>query len=228
MGVYAGIAVAATIVLYLAYYLVVVSSALDRLRDTVAGVVAKRMAGVVILGGGSALTVWLFLPFDLADLGLTPAIPPSTWLWVGGASVVIVIGCIATAHKPENFEVYPEMRVPRWGIAPAAANLVSCGLYMFAYEFLFRGFLLFACLAAMSAAWAIAINIALYVLAHVPKGPREALGSIPLGLVLCLSAIETGSIWAAVLIHVIMSQLNDYLAVRANPEMGFSFKGLSR
>lgn len=225
MGVYAGIAVAATIVLYLVYYLVVVSSLLDRLRDTIAGVIAKRMAGVVILGGGSALTAWLFLPFDLTGLGLTLAIPPSTWLWVGSASVVIVIGCIATAHKPENFEVYPEMRVPRWGVGPVAANLVSCGLYMFAYEFLFRGFLLFACLAAMPAPFAIAVNIALYALAHVPKGPREALGSIPLGVVLCLSAIDTGAIWAAFLIHVIMSQLNDYLAVRANPAMRFGFGG---
>jgi membrane protease YdiL (CAAX protease family) len=221
MGVHAGIAVAATIVLYLIYYLVVVSSLLDRLRDSIAGVVLKRMAGVVILGGGSALAAWLLLPFDFAELGLTLAIPPSTWLWVGGASVAIVIGCIATAHKPENFEVYPEMRVPRWGIGPVAANLVSCSLYMFAYEFLFRGFLLFACLAAMPAAFAIAVNIALYVLAQVPKGPREALGSIPLGVVLCLSAIDTGAIWAAFLIHVIMSQLNDYLAVRANPAMRF-------
>jgi len=225
MGVYAGIAVASTIVLYLIYYLVIVSSLLDRFRATIAGVVLKRMAGVVILGGGSALATWLFLPLDLADLGLTLAIPPSTWLWVGGASVVIVIGCILTAHKPENFDVYPEMRVPRWGVGPVAANLVSCSLYMFAYEFLFRGFLLFACLAAMPAAFAVAVNIALYVLAHVPKGPREALGSIPLGLVLCLSAIDTGAIWAAFLIHVIMSQLNDYLAVRANPAMRFGFGG---
>lgn len=228
MGVYAGIAVAATIVLYLAYYFVVVSSALDRLRNTIAGVVAKRMAGVIILGGGSALTVWLFLPFEPADLGLTRAIPLSTWLWVGGASVAIVIGCILTAHKPENFEVYPEMRVPRWGVGPVAANLVSCCLYMFAYEFLFRGFLLFACLAAMPAVVAIAINVLLYALAHVPKGPREALGAIPLGLVLCIATIDTGAIWAAFLIHVIMSQLNDYLAVRANPEMGFAFGGSAR
>ncbi len=225
MGVYADIAVAATIVLYLIYYLVVVSALLDRLRATIAGIVAKRMAGVVILGGGSALAAWLFLPFDFAGLGLTPAIPPSTWLWVGGASVVIVIGCIATAHKPENFDVYPEMRVPRWGAGPVTANFVSCSLYMFAYEFLFRGFLLFACLAAMPAVFAIAVNIALYGLAHVPKGPREALGSIPLGVVLCLATIHTGAIWAAFLIHVIMSQLNDYLAVRANPAMRFGFGG---
>lgn len=225
MGVHAGIAIAATIVLYLIYYVVVVSSLLDGFRDTIAGVVLKRTAGVIILGGGSALAAWLFLPFDAAGLGLTLAIPPSTWLWVGGASVVIVIGCILTAHKPENFDVYPEMRVPRWGPGPVAANFISCSLYMFAYEFLFRGLLLFACLAAMPAVFAIAINIALYGLAHVPKGPREALGSIPLGVVLCFSAIETGAIWAAFLIHVIMSQLNDYLAVRANPAMRFGFGG---
>jgi membrane protease YdiL (CAAX protease family) len=225
MGFYAGIAIAATIVLYLAFYLAVVSSALDRFRASIAGVVAKRVVGSAILGGGAALVAWLFLPFDAAALGVTPAIPSATWLWVGGATVVIVAGCLLTAHKPENFDVYPEMRVPAWGPGPVAANFVSCALYMFAYEFLFRGFLLFACLAAMPAWLAIAVNVALYALAHVAKGPREALGSVPLGIVLCLSAIDTGAIWAAFLIHVIMSQLNDYLAVRANPAMRFGFGG---
>ena len=215
------IAIAASIVLYTLYYGLIVSPPFDRIRGTVAGVLAKRSAGVVILGGGSVLAASL-LPFSLAELGLTIAIPPPTWFWVAGASVVIVIGCIATAHKPENVDVYPEMRVPHWGTGAVAANFVSCCLYMFAYELMFRGLLLFACLAAMPAAAAIAINIALYALAHAPKGRREALGSIPLGLVLCLSAIETGAIWAAFLIHVIMSQLNDYLAVRANPAMRFA------
>jgi len=222
MGFHAGIAIAATIVLYILFYLVVVSSALDHIRASIAGVVAKRLAGVVILGGGAALVAWLGLPFDAAALGVTLAIPPATWLWVGGASVVIVAGCLLTAHKPENFDVYPEMRVARWGVGPVAANFVSCAFYMFAYEFLFRGFLLFACLAAMPAWLAIVINVVLYALAHAAKGPREALGSLPLGIVLCLSAIDTGAIWAAFLIHVIMSQLNDYLAVRANPAMRFA------
>jgi membrane protease YdiL (CAAX protease family) len=225
MGFYAGIAVAATIVLYAVFYFAVVSSAGDGIRGTIAGVLAKRMAGVVILGGGAALVTALFLPLDFADLGLTWAIPPTTWLWVAGASVLIVIGCIATAHKPENYDAYPEMRVPHWGAGPVAANVASCAAYMFAYEFLFRGFLLFACLAAMPAWLAIAVNVVIYALAHVPKGPREALGSLPLGIVLCLSAIETGAIWAAFLIHVVMSQLNDYLAVRANPAMRFGAAG---
>jgi membrane protease YdiL (CAAX protease family) len=225
MGFYAGIAVAATIVLYAVFYFAVVSSAGDGIRGTIGGVVAKRMAGVVILGGGAALVTALFLPLDFAALGLTWAIPPTTWLWVAGASVLIVIGCIATAHKPENYDAYPEMRVPRWGAGPVVANIASCAAYMFAYEFLFRGFLLFACLAAMPAWLAIAVNVVIYALAHVPKGPREALGSLPLGIVLCLSAIETGAIWAAFLIHVVMSQLNDYLAVRANPAMRFGAAG---
>ena len=223
MGFHAGIAIATAIVLYLVFYVVIVSSAFDRIRDTIPGVLAKRAAGVIILGGGAALVSALFLPFTAAGLGVVWPIPPTTWLWTGGASVLIVIGCVLTAHKPENFEMYPEMRVPRWGVWPVAANFLSCAAYMFAYEFLFRGFLLFACLAVMPAWLAILVNVVLYALAHVAKGPREALGSLPLGIVLCFSAIETGAIWAAFLIHVIMSQLNDYMAVRANPAMRFGF-----
>jgi len=223
MGIHAGVAVATAILAYAVYYGIVVSPALDGIRGTIVGVVVKRLAGVILLGfvpAGIAVTA---LPFPLAELGLTPLIPPRTWLWVGGASVVIVIGCLLTAHKPENYDVYPEMRTPRWGFGAVAANSISSALYMFAYEFLFRGFVLFACLAAMTPALAITVNVVLYVLAHVPKGRREALGSIPLGVVVCLASIDTGAIWAAFLIHSIMSQLNDYLAVRANPGMRFAF-----
>ncbi|MCB1499612.1 MAG: CPBP family intramembrane metalloprotease [Bauldia sp.] len=225
MALSVAIAIAATIVLYLVFYALTALPALERRRNTIAGVLAKRALGVVILGGGAALAAWLFLPFSPAQLGVVVPVPPTTWAWVAAASVVIVIGCLLTAHKPENFDVYPEMRVPLWGVGPVAANFVSCLLYMLAYEFLFRGFLFFACLAIMPAWLAIAVNAALYALAHVPKGRREALGSIPLGVVVCLASIETGAIWAAFLIHVIMSQLNDYLAVRGNPAMRFGFGG---
>ena len=46
-------------------------------------------------------------------------------------------------------------------------------------------------------------------------------------MVVCLASIDTGSIWAAFLIHSIMSQLNDYLAVRANPGMRYAFGAAS-
>ena len=228
MVVYAAIAILATILLYGIYHIVVSSPFIVARRRTVAGVILKRLAGVLILGVLAAGVARLFLPFSLAELGLTVEIPPSTWLWVLGASLIIVPGCFATAHKAANFDVYPEMRAPEWGPGPVAANSISSAFYMFAYEFLFRGFLLFPCLAAMPAPWAIAINVALYALAHVPKGRREVLGSIPLGILVCLATIATGSVWAAFLIHSVMSQLNDYLAVRANPEMRFAFKGLTR
>ncbi len=42
----------------------------------------KRLAGVLILGVLAAGVARLFLPFSLAELGLTVEIPPSTWLWV--------------------------------------------------------------------------------------------------------------------------------------------------
>mgnify|MGYP000996062165 CR=1 FL=1 len=54
-----------------------------------------------------------------------------------------------------------------------------------------------------------------------PEGTSFVYNTLPLGIVLCFSALETGAIWAAFLIHVIMSQLNDYMAVRANPAMRF-------
>ena len=64
-------------------------------------------------------------------------------------------------------------------------NLLGWAIYLFGYEFLFRGILLFP-LAETVGVWpAIAVNIALYSATHIPKGLDETLGAIPLGLVLC-------------------------------------------
>ncbi len=211
MGVYAGIAVAATIVSTSS----TISSSSPRCSTgsgaTIAGVL-KRMAGVIILGG-SVLAAWLFLPFDLADLGLPLAIPPSTWLWVGGASVVIVIGCIATAHKPENFDVYPEMRGTRWGVGPVAANFLSAALHI-------RLRVLVPRVPAFRLRRSDAGRMrdrgqhrpSTSSPMH-PKGPRGGAGVNPVAAWSCASRrsrpVRSGR---AFLIHVIMSQLNDYLA----------------
>jgi membrane protease YdiL (CAAX protease family) len=92
-------------------------------------------------------------------------------------------------------------------------------LYLLGYEIMFRGFLLFSCLNEMNILSAIAINISIYALIHIPKGFKEVAGSLPLGILLCLMTIYTGTIWAAFMTHGILALSNEWFSLKYHPEI---------
>lgn len=78
-------------------------------------------------------------------------------------------------------------------------------LFLFSYEFFFRGVLLFKFLEFNSLFVAIFYVTILYVLIHIFDSRKEIVGTIPFGIVLCLFAYYTNSIWYVFLIHLALS-----------------------
>ncbi|MBK7407616.1 MAG: CPBP family intramembrane metalloprotease [Saprospirales bacterium] len=66
---------------------------------------------------------------------------------------------------------------------------------------------------------ALAVNVAIYSIAHIPKGIGEALGAIPFGIIVCLAAAATGNIWFPFLVHCVLALSNDWFSLYFNPEM---------
>jgi membrane protease YdiL (CAAX protease family) len=86
-------------------------------------------------------------------------------------------------------------------------------LFLFSYELWFRDFLLFACIAGFGIPIAVFINVSLYVLLHIFNGKKEALASIPFGLLVCFFSILFNSVWPAIILHIGFSltyELNFY------------------
>lgn len=116
------------------------------------------------------------------------------------------------ALKGGDFGRYPEIRTVRWTWATTALDAAFWSLYLFGYELLFRGTLLFP-LAAMLGPWTAAgINAALYAAVHIPKGPAEAIGALFLGLALCPITLASGSMLPAFAIHAALAISNDLFA----------------
>ena len=88
----------------------------------------------------------------------------------------------------------------------AGQSVIGWGLYLFGYEALFRGTLLFALFRAAGAWPAIVISTIVYALAHLDKRAGEVLGSIPLGLVWGMACLEAGGLWPALLCHLAVYQ----------------------
>lgn len=184
--------------------------------------------GFLAMGVLPAVICLLYIPnYSLADYGLT-IIPETTLfslVWIVGLCALVIPLAAFSAKKPKNLVNYPQIRAKQWNKSIYIKNLVGWALYLFGYEFLFRGILLIPLVEPLGVWVAIAINIALYSATHIPKGLDETIGAIPLGLVLCLLTLASGTIWIAFIVHVAMAWTNSLTALKHHPEIHYNKHG---
>ena len=86
-------------------------------------------------------------------------------------------------------------------------------LYYIAWEFYFRGFLLFGLARALSVPAAILIQTISSCLIHLGKPEGETMGSIAVGVLFGLIAWRTRSIWYVLILHAAIGVLTDYFVL---------------
>ena len=142
------------------------------------------------------------------------------------ALILIPLGALNAKGK-SHLTQYPQVRMTRWNKVEYITNILSWGLYLLSYEFLFRGVLFLGLIPFTGLYIAIGINTVLYALAHLYKGKKETLGSIPLGIILCYITWKTGTIWTAFAIHWIMAGNNFIWSHYYNSKPPNTFKQLN-
>lgn len=183
--------------------------------------------GFFAMGVFPTVVCLLFLPsYHLADYGLT--FISSTTLfslyWTLGLCALVIPLAYISAKKPKNLINYPQIRAKIWTRKTVAIHAFGWFIYLFGYEFMFRGILLFPVVDAIGIWPAIAVNIALYSATHIPKGLDETIGAIPLGLVLCILTLASGTIWIALFVHVAMAWTNCFTALKFHPDIHYQPK----
>ena len=83
-------------------------------------------------------------------------------------------------------------------------------VFLFSYEFFFRGVLFFSLLELNGLFIAITITTLLYVLIHIFDTKKEIIGAIPFGIILCLFSYYSHSIWMAFIIHITLSVVYEF------------------
>jgi membrane protease YdiL (CAAX protease family) len=155
--------------------------------------------------------------------GLT-IIPETTLysvVWTLGLSAVVAPLAYISAKKPKNLINYPQIRAKEWTRKTVLINALGWALYLFGYELLFRGTLLFPLVTEIGVWPAVAVNIALYSATHIPKGLDETIGAIPLGLVLCILTLQSGTIWIAFFVHLALAWTNCFTALKFHPDIHY-------
>jgi len=86
-------------------------------------------------------------------------------------------------------------------------------LYYVAWEFFFRGFLLFGLRDKYGAFPAVLIQTISSCLVHIDKPTAEIIGSIPFGILFGIIALRTRSIWVVIVIHAALGIFNDLFII---------------
>lgn len=192
----------------------------------IGAVVLKRTWGVVCLGLVPTL-VSVFLPDSLADYGLALGKAGRSLALVAAVAIGVVPLIYWSSHRPGHWRIYPEIRAEDWDVQLLGVNALGWIVYLAAYEFCFRGFLLFSLAGSLGAWPAIVITTAFYAAVHLPKSATESFGAIPIGVLFGVVALDTGSLLGPFLAHVIIALSNDALALRHAPEMRASWRTFS-
>jgi membrane protease YdiL (CAAX protease family) len=188
-------------------------------QATVRKVLFQRFLGAVLFGLFPMGIILFVFQRPLQDYGFATGRIMESILWWIPLAVVIVAIAFFGARNASNLAMYPQIRVTEWDRKLLALSALSWTAYLVGYEVLFRGFLLFSCLESFGYWPAIVINISLYSLFHIPKGSKEAIGSIFVGFILCYQSIYLGSLWFAIFVHVTMALSNEWFSLGYQPEM---------
>ncbi len=186
------------------------------------------MQSVTALSGKAGGFVWLGVVPVVLFGWIFPSYPLN-WLILKDAGVILVwlvfliplpiFLAWLSSRKAEHQQQYPQVREPVWSRRLLSVDLILWALYLLGYEAFFRGFLLQGMLMFTPPTVAVALNVVFYSLSHIPKGRGEAFGAIPLGILLCIATLQTGSFWIAFLVHLAMAFSNELFTLRNHPQI---------
>ncbi len=183
-----------------------------------------KFAGFLLMGIVPYVIFKISLPeVNLAYFGLThnPETALFSMFWIVALSILVIPLAYVSAKNPKNFVNYPQIRTKLWDHKIFYINLLGWAIYLFGYEFLFRGILLIPLSETLGIWPAIGMNVALYSATHIPKGLDETIGAIPLGIVLCILTLLSGTIWIAFWVHVALAWTNSLTALKFHTEIHF-------
>ena len=157
----------------------------------------KHIIGVVVFG----LVNILIFP-DMYFLINKLSIPDVKILT---SLIVICLLCAFLSRKAFNNLNYQSFTGLHASGNDMIGYLVLRLVFLWAYEFFFRGVIFYGFLNMVNLWLAIVFTTILYMFIHLFDSKQEIFGAIPLGIVLCLFTYYTGSIWYAFIIHSTLS-----------------------
>ena len=183
--------------------------------------VSEKFSGILFTGITPFILFVLILKLVPSEIGFTVGQTIQLRYPIILLTTLTALVSFFSSKNPKIQERSPELRIRIWYPRHLLLTVLSWGFYIFGFEFFFRGILWFICYGVMGFWPAIAINIVLYSLVHIPKGKLMTFGAIPIGVIFCLLSHLTGSFYPAFLVHACMAIVTEIFSAYHNPEFQF-------
>ncbi|MFW6182053.1 MAG: CPBP family intramembrane glutamic endopeptidase, partial [Spirochaetota bacterium] len=216
------VCLASAALLYFAYYYHVAAPVARRLmRSRTPGeprpgdmveVLSSRLWGMAVLGAVPLAVVTAVLGKRPEDYGA--AAPASPLAYLAAAVLCLLLFPVLLAYgKASPATGNREKWIPRPVPGEAALNAGTWTVYLAAYEFFMRGFLLFPLARAMGPWPAVAAMTLAYTAVHLHRPRGETAGCLVMGPLLGALTLWSGSLLPALLVHVFIANTTDLLAM---------------
>lgn len=127
-----------------------------------------------------------------------------------GAFLLVMVPVVAVISRTPDFQAYyPRCQEARTSVPWAVASAGGWLVYFFAWEWFFRGFLLFSLAPRFGPALAILIQMIPFAMMHFPKPEAEAWSSLIAGVALGVMAWRGRSFIGTWLLHWTVAQMMD-------------------
>lgn len=183
---------------------------------------SDKFTGLILFGIIPYIVFIVILKIAPSDIGFRTGDLSKAGYAVAALFLLIPAVTFFTARNPAIWRISPELRTETWKVRHVVIVIFCWISYLTGYEFFFRGVLWFLCYNAFGFWGALAVNIFLYSLVHIPKGKFQTLGAIPMGVIFCLLSHFTGSFFPALLLHCTMALSAEFFSFYHNP--GFRFQ----
>jgi len=181
--------------------------------------ISYKLTGILFTGVLPFLVFVLILSVPLSGIGLVVGRTIHFWYLLIILIIITAIASFRMSQSSKFQQMSPELKLKDWCPRHVILSVSAWLLYILGYEFLFRGVLWFLSSEAFGFWPALIINLLLYSIVHLPQGKLIALGTIPVGTVLCLLSHLTGSFIPAFLIHSFIAVLTDLFSLYHNTEV---------
>jgi membrane protease YdiL (CAAX protease family) len=208
-------------ILYLIYHYELLTSLIKRIIarskkigiSQPAGIFIHRITGVFYLGILPFCILTLAFGHSPSEYGLSLRFSPVFLLIVPAVCGLSFPVLLHYSKSPEANKYAPEAKPQKWTSFYIGWNTLSWMVYLIAYEFFMRGFLLFS-LVRVTGSWtAIFLMTSIYTLIHLTRGKGEAASTIIMGLLFGVITVYTGSIVMPFIIHAFAALTTDYLLI---------------
>ena len=184
------------------------------LKKQALAVAYKRVSAFFLFGVCPIIIVKHILGDSIAHFGLSRAQGKLPLTYLSPVLVLTVLTMLYFSRKRKIYSRYPEIRGARVSRFYFAMNAFTYGMYLYGYECLFRGFLLFGLREHVGEFPAAMVSMTFVTLAHIGTSFPVILGSCVSGLIFSYMAFLTGSIWHVFFLHVFIGVGMDYLCVK--------------